>query len=156
MTDPDSLLAPDSIDLPDEAATEALGRRIAALLRIGDVVCLSGGLGAGKTTLARAVIAALAGEQEAPSPTYTLVQTYAAPDFDLWHFDLYRLADPDQVFELGYEDALETGVSLIEWPERLGGAAPPDRLDVALSVAGAGRRARLTPRGAWRLRRADA
>lgn len=156
MTVADSLFPPDGVDLPDEAATHALGQRIARLLRVGDVVCLSGGLGAGKTTLARAVISALAGEQDAPSPTYTLVQTYAAPDFDLWHFDLYRLNDPDQVFELGYEDALETGVSLIEWPERLAGTAPCDRLEIALRPAGAGRRATLTPHGAWRQRLAHA
>lgn len=152
MSDLDSNQRARVLDLPDEAATQALGQRLAGVLRVGDVVCLSGGLGAGKTTLARAIIAALTGQEDAPSPTYTLVQTYDAPDFDIWHFDLYRLTDPDQVLELGYEDALETGVSLIEWPQRLAGGVPADRLDIGLTPLGEGRRAEIVGHGAWRLR----
>lgn len=140
------------IDLPDEAATRALGVRLGAVLRAGDVATLSGPLGAGKTTLARGVVAALMGDgAETPSPTYTLVQTYAGPDFELWHFDLYRLESPEEVYELGFEDALADGACLIEWPERLGALAPPDRLDITLAPHGAGRRADLTAAGdSWK------
>lgn len=149
------------IALPDAAATEALGARIAARLGPGDVVCLSGGLGAGKTTLARGLIrAALGGEAgedfEVPSPTYTLVQTYSAPGFELWHVDLYRLERAEEALELGVEDAFETAAIVIEWPERLGPFIPSDRLEVHLEDAdGQGRTARLVGRGAWRERIAD-
>src|SRR5262245_30575521 len=102
---------PLSITLPDLNATEAFGRTVAQLLRRGDVVALKGGLGVGKTTLARAIVAALSPETEdVPSPTFTLVQTYpvrlAGGPAELWHFDLYRLDRPDQVYELGIEEAL--------------------------------------------------
>lgn len=123
--------APLSITLPDLVATEAFGARVARLLRRGDVVALKGGLGAGKTTLARAIVAALSPETEdVPSPTFTLVQTYpvrlAGRPAELWHFDLYRLDRPDQVYELGIEEALAEAVSLIEWPERAAGLLPPE------------------------------
>ncbi len=141
------------MDLADPAATVALGARLGARLGRGDVVCLSGGLGAGKTTLARGAIAAWTGmSQEAPSPTYTLVQTYDGPRGELWHVDLYRLEAPEDAWELGLEDAFATAACLIEWPERLGGQLPPDRLDIALAVHGEGRRALLRARGAWRHR----
>jgi tRNA threonylcarbamoyladenosine biosynthesis protein TsaE len=138
------------IALTDPAATEALGRRLAAILRPGDVVCLSGDLGAGKTTLARGAIAAWTGVvEEAPSPTYTLVQTYAGAGGELWHVDLYRLSRPDDAWELGLEDAFANAVCLIEWPERLAGQLPRDRLDVTLTALGTGRMATLAGRGAW-------
>jgi tRNA threonylcarbamoyl adenosine modification protein YjeE len=138
------------IALADPAATEALGRRIAAVLRSGDVVCLSGDLGAGKTTLARGVIAAWTGAiEEAPSPTYTLVQTYAGAGGELWHVDLYRLTRPEDAWELGLEEAFGDAVCLIEWPERLAGRLPRDRLEVTLIALGAGRVATLVGRGAW-------
>lgn len=125
-----------TLALPDQAATEALAARLQALLRPGDVVALGGDLGAGKTTLARALIRAAAGaEVEVPSPTFTLVQTYAAADFEIWHFDLYRLEKPEDAVELGIEDAMAEGVTLIEWPERLGPALPARRLDVRLAYA---------------------
>lgn len=140
------------IALPDAASTEALGVALARLLCRGDVVCLTGSLGAGKTTLARGVIRALTGEREAPSPTYTLVQSYAAPGAALWHADLYRLEKPDESEELGLDDAFEDGIVLIEWPERIADRLPSDRLDIGLEDGGSGdtRRALLSERGRWR------
>ncbi|MEP1776758.1 MAG: tRNA (adenosine(37)-N6)-threonylcarbamoyltransferase complex ATPase subunit type 1 TsaE [Nitratireductor sp.] len=119
------------IALPDEAATTRLGDDLAMALAPGDVVRLQGDLGAGKTALARAIIRAVAAdpELEVPSPTFTLVQSYALR-FDLHHCDLYRLAAPDELDELGFDELAETGVVLVEWPERAG-----DRLDgAALTV----------------------
>jgi tRNA threonylcarbamoyladenosine biosynthesis protein TsaE len=128
-----------TLDLPDEAATAALGVRIGQAARPGDVVALFGDLGAGKTTLARALIRRLAGpETEVPSPTFTLVQTYAAPELAIWHFDLYRLQHASEARELGLEEAVD-GIALIEWPERLGADLPMARLEVRLSFAGHGR-----------------
>lgn len=145
-----SVLDSRDIALPDAAATMALGRRLAEQLTPGDVVCLSGGLGAGKTTLARGAIEAWTGAaQEAPSPTYTLVQIYDGPKGQLWHLDLYRLKRAEEALELGLEDAFAEAVCFIEWPERMGALAPRDRLDVTLETDGAGRRATLTGRGAW-------
>ncbi|HAY05642.1 MAG TPA: tRNA (adenosine(37)-N6)-threonylcarbamoyltransferase complex ATPase subunit type 1 TsaE [Hyphomonas sp.] len=134
-------------NLPSERETQALGAALAALLRPGDVVALHGDLGAGKTTLARGLVQALLGRpEEVPSPTYTLVQVYEAPAFPLWHFDLYRLDQPEDVEELGWDETVE-GVALIEWPERAGALLPKSRLDVYLEISGEGRRARLEPRG---------
>lgn len=139
------------LHLPDAAATVAFGARLGERLAIGDVVFLSGGLGAGKTTLARGAIEAWTGAPEdAPSPTYTLLQIYDGPKGCLWHVDLYRLKGAEEAWELGLEDAYAEAACLIEWPERLGGAAPVDRLDVDLAPEGEGRRATLTARGAWR------
>lgn len=137
--------------LPDAAATLALGRRLGEILAPGDVVCLFGDLGAGKTTLSRGAIAAWTGAaEEAPSPTYTLVQTYDGARGELWHVDLYRLKQPDDAWELGLEEAFAYAACLIEWPERLGGRLPRDRLDIALAPAGEGRTAKLNAHGAWR------
>lgn len=141
------------IPLPDPAATLALGRRLGEALGPGDVVCLSGNLGAGKTTLARGAIEAWTGQpEEAPSPTYTLVQTYEGAKGELWHVDLYRLKRPDDAWELGLEDAFAEAACLIEWPERLENQLPADRLDIALSPDGEGRNAALSAHGAWRTR----
>lgn len=133
-----------SMSLPDEAATEQLGATLAQRLRPRDVVALIGGLGAGKTTLARAILRAASGDDAlvVPSPTFTLVEVYDTPRGTFWHFDLYRLEQPEQVFELGWEDALAEGIVLIEWPERLG-ALLPEHLSVTLEVDGDGRRALL-------------
>ena len=130
--------------LPNEAATEALGATLAARLKPGDVVGLQGDLGAGKTTLARAIIRAAAEDPDliVPSPTFTLVEVYDTPKGAYWHFDLYRLDDPEQVYELGWEEALAEGIVLLEWPERLGPLLP-QHLGVTLEVDGDGRRALL-------------
>ncbi|CAN0065303.1 unnamed protein product [Chrysoparadoxa australica] len=140
-----------SLTLKDEFATRALGAQIAALLDVGDVVRLFGDLGAGKTTLARAVIEALTGETDAPSPTYTLVQTYETKvGHVLAHADLYRLEDEDELDELGLDDALEHGFALIEWPGNAPSFAPPDRLDLSLVETEVGvREARLDGHGRW-------
>lgn len=132
-----------SLPLADEAATERLGAALAARLRPRDVVALEGGLGAGKTTLARAILRAAAGDPAliVPSPTFTLVEVYETPGVAWWHFDLYRLEQPEQVFELGWEEARADGVALVEWAERLGPLLPRDRLTVHLAIAGEGRHA---------------
>lgn len=136
--------APILIPLPDAAATEALGAKLAARLAVGDTLLLFGDLGAGKTTLARGLVGAWTGEgDETPSPTYTLVQTYDGPGGELWHFDLYRLESPDDAAELGLEEALASGVAVIEWPERLSAFAPPDRIELRLAMDGEGRRAEI-------------
>jgi len=122
------------INLPTLDATKDLAARIAKCLRVGDIVALKGPLGAGKTTLARYIIQGLGWmESEIPSPTFTLAQEYDFSKFTLWHFDMYRLEAPEDALEIGVEEAFATGVSLIEWPERLGGYLPLQRLDVTLS-----------------------
>jgi tRNA threonylcarbamoyladenosine biosynthesis protein TsaE len=144
--------------LADLDATARLAAALAPLLRVGDVVALEGDLGAGKTAFARALIRELAGgDEETPSPTFTLVQTYATPDFDIWHFDLYRLEKPEDVFELGIEDAMAEGVTLIEWPDRLGRYLPRDRLVVRMEYADgeSARVATLSDGGDWRERLED-
>jgi tRNA threonylcarbamoyladenosine biosynthesis protein TsaE len=125
--------------LPDEIATARFGAALAPLLARGDVVALQGPLGAGKTALARAIIAALIGGASAPSPTYSLVETYKAGDVALFHFDLYRLEKVEDVWELGFEDALD-GICLIEWPEKVERLLPASTLVVRLSMDGEGRR----------------
>ena len=121
------------VPLADLAATEALGARLARLLRPGDAVLLEGPLGAGKTALARALLRALLADPalEVPSPSYTLVQTYDTPIGPVHHFDLWRLDGPDAVLELGWDEARD-GVVLVEWPDRLGPLRPDDALVVAL------------------------
>jgi tRNA threonylcarbamoyl adenosine modification protein YjeE len=115
-----------------EAAVVRLAERIALKLAVGDVVALSGDLGAGKTTFARALIRALLGDAEAeiPSPTFSLVQTYSAPRLELAHLDLYRISGDDDLVELGLDEQLATGAAIIEWPERAPGFKPADRLDI--------------------------
>ncbi|WP_421725159.1 tRNA (adenosine(37)-N6)-threonylcarbamoyltransferase complex ATPase subunit type 1 TsaE [Bauldia sp.] len=129
------------ITLADEAATIIFAEDLAARLMPGDLIALGGGLGVGKTTLARTVIRSLADDPglEVPSPTFTLAQHYADGRVPVIHFDLYRLASPDELTELGFEEALAEGAVLVEWPERAD--LPDDRLDIALEIAGDGRRA---------------
>jgi len=133
-----------SMPLADETATATLGATLAQRLRPGDVVGLYGELGSGKTTLARAILRAAAGDPDliVPSPTFTLVEVYETKRGTFWHFDLYRLEAPEQVYELGWEDALAEGIVLIEWPQRLG-TLLPKHLSVTLEVDGDGRRALL-------------
>lgn len=119
--------------LNDEADTRAAAAELAGVLNTGDIIALSGTLGTGKTAFARALINALPGEEEeVPSPTFTLVQTYQRGDLEVWHFDLYRLEQPDDAFELGIEDAFADAVSLIEWPDKLGHYLPSGHLAVTL------------------------
>lgn len=122
------------IDLADEAATALLATRVARAARTGDTIALAGPLGSGKTTFARAFIRAVGnGDEDVPSPTFTLVEIYRfAGRPPIWHFDLYRLDAPDDVYELGIEEAWAEGISLIEWPERIAELLPTDRLDIAL------------------------
>lgn len=134
-----------SLPLPDEAATERLGALLAPRLRPRDVVALEGGLGVGKTTLARAILRAAADDPKliVPSPTFTLVEIYDMPRASFWHFDLYRLEQPEQVFELGWEEARAEGIALVEWAERLGPLLPRERLTIRLAIEGEARRATL-------------
>lgn len=131
--------------LPDEAATTALGARLAAVARAGDVILLSGPIGAGKSHLARAFIRARLGrEEEVPSPSFTLIQTYGPPKDEIFHADLYRLTHPDEVWELGLDEAFTRAICLVEWPDRLGAHLPPGALYLQLSALGNGRLATLT------------
>jgi tRNA threonylcarbamoyl adenosine modification protein YjeE len=143
-------------------ATEALARSLAPLARRGDVVAIAGDLGAGKTVFARGFVRALSGDaEEVPSPTFTLLQSYDARDPTLGqvhHFDLYRLGSADEVIELGFEEALTSGVLLVEWPERLGRLLPAGCLQVRIVALSTGddRRIEVTGDAAWRLRLAEA
>lgn len=127
--------------LADEAATRAAGASLALVLEIGDVVALSGPLGAGKTSFARGVIEGLGFQGEVASPTFPIVLPYAPPDVRLpvWHVDLYRIDDPDEAHELGLDEARVDAAMIVEWPERLGAALWPDALQLALSEAAGGR-----------------
>jgi tRNA threonylcarbamoyl adenosine modification protein YjeE len=123
--------------LADQQATERLARTLAEELRPGDLVTLSGGLGAGKTTLARALIRALAGdpELEVPSPTFTLMQSYDGPRGPIVHADFYRLSGGQELVELGWDETTDTAITLVEWPERAESALNPTRLDIALDLS---------------------
>ncbi len=165
MTKVDRAACEICLDLPDEMATRHLVRKLAPLMGKGDVVALWGDLGSGKTSFARALIRALPAppggqgeDEEVPSPTFTLVQTYARLPADVWHFDLYRVDRPEDVHELGLEDALAEGITLVEWPERMGPLLPPDRLDLRLAFndEGHARRATLVGHGSWGRRLAEA
>jgi tRNA threonylcarbamoyl adenosine modification protein YjeE len=130
--------------LPNEAATDRLGSILARILRPGMTVLLEGPIGAGKTHLARALIRARLGRMEdVPSPTFTLVQVYEDGRGDIWHADLYRLAHPDEVVELGLEAAFDTSICIVEWPERLGPLTPEGAIHVRLEEWDTGRTATL-------------
>jgi len=134
-----------AVPLPDEAATAAFAEDVAAAIAPSDLVALSGDLGAGKTTFARALLRALADNPrlEVPSPTFTLVQHYPTR-VPVAHFDLYRLADPDELDELGLDEALASGAALVEWPERGASRLPEARAGIAFAIAGEGRTATVT------------
>lgn len=136
-----------AIRLAGAAATEALGARIAAGLAAGDAVALEGDLGAGKTTLARAILKALGVPGEVPSPTFTLVQCYETAKFPVRHYDLYRIERAEELEELGLDEALDEGAALIEWPERA--RMPDDALYVKLVIEGDGRAAEISGPAKW-------
>jgi tRNA threonylcarbamoyladenosine biosynthesis protein TsaE len=125
--------------LADEAATLALGRRIAGQLRPTDVITLSGALSAGKTTLVRGILAGLGHEGEVPSPSFAIVQPYEDLNPPVWHVDLYRIEEPSDLDELGLDDISADGVLIVEWPERAGNAWP-QALALSLDVASDGSR----------------
>ena len=130
--------------LPDLAATARLAGRIAPLLARGDVVALWGDLGAGKTTLARDILRALGVTGEVPSPTFTLVQTYDTPGLNVAHYDLYRLKSSRELRELGFDEALEDGAALVEWPERAPEFLPDETLHLRLRLDDSARAVKIT------------
>jgi len=144
-----------NIELASEQETVQFAKKLSRMTGPGDVIALYGDLGAGKSVLARAFIRAhMDDDIEVPSPTFTLLQTYDADEMVLYHFDLYRLKVPEEALELGIDDAFHDGLSIIEWPDRLGGYLPRDRLDITL-VQGSlseARTARLVGRGYWSAR----
>jgi tRNA threonylcarbamoyladenosine biosynthesis protein TsaE len=129
------------VKLKDEKATLAVGRKLAALLRPGDVVALSGPLSAGKTTMVRGVLAALGHVGEVPSPSFALVQPYETLDPPVWHVDLYRIENASDLDELGLEDIRREGVLIVEWPEHAGSGAWPEALGLSLELTEDGSRA---------------
>lgn len=120
------------IKAPSENDTENAARTMAKDLRAGDILLLSGDLGAGKTVFARALIRVMTGDDnmDVPSPTFTLLQTYDAPEGTLWHFDLYRIKSPEEIYELGWEEAITDGIVIVEWPEKMGSLAPCDAVRI--------------------------
>lgn len=122
------------VELPDETATAALAAKLACEAHPGDVIALAGELGTGKTSFARAFVRAFGVGDDVPSPTFTLVQTYDTARGAIWHFDLYRLARPEDAYELGLEEAIGEGIVLVEWPERLGSLLPRERLEIHLTM----------------------
>lgn len=139
-----------ALTLPDLSATEAFAACLADRLGPGDTLLLSGEIGAGKTSFARALIRARMGaEVEVPSPTYTLVQTYAAPGAEIWHADLYRLTGADEIAELGLEEAFESAICLVEWPDRMGESAPERALTLAFRAGDPAHAVTLSGPAAW-------
>ncbi len=134
---------------PEES--DAAGRALSAVLRVGDVIALSGDLGAGKTSLARGLLAGLGLTEDAPSPSFAIVIPYDPPEVRLgiWHVDLYRLDDPREIEELGLDEALVRGALIIEWPERMGARLLPEALRLHLEPEGDGRRLTVTVPPSW-------
>ena len=127
-----------------EKETKVLAEKIASIAHKGDVFALYGTLGIGKSVFSRAFIQKLTMVDDVPSPTFTLVQEYNAKDFNIYHFDLYRLKHADEVFELGFEDAIYNGVSLIEWPEKAGTWLPKDIFNIEIEPHTKGRKITIT------------
>jgi len=139
--------------LESEKDTDHLGQTLSAFAAPGDCILMRGQIGAGKSALARAFIRArLGADTDVPSPTFTLVQTYEHEDVEIWHADLYRLTDPQEVVELGLVDAMEDQICLIEWPELLDDISPAKALDIQLEVLPNAHRATLTYGEHWRNR----
>ena len=140
--------------LADAMATQAIGARLGKVIGVGDVIALSGSLGAGKTCFTRGLLGALGFGGDVPSPTFGIVIPYAPPDVRVavWHVDLYRLDDPGEVDELGLDDARGDAALVIEWPERLGDRLWPDALRIDLAIEGSGRRLTATVPPSWETR----
>lgn len=143
-----------TIVIHDEKDLGGLTAALGAQLKTGDVLTLEGDLGAGKTAFTRALINSLSAyAEEVPSPTFTLVQTYELPDFELWHFDLYRLEEEERdILELGWDDARRAGVCVVEWPQRLGGLLPKNRLEIKINFVKDSdnkREIAFIPQGTW-------
>lgn len=136
-----------------EQDTVDIGQKLAHMVRAGDTIALIGTLGMGKSVLARALIQELTQAEEVPSPTFTLLQTYQAPDFEIFHYDLYRIKSPDEIFELGIEEALHNAVTLIEWPEKMGGYLPKNAFILEITPHGLGRQIRISCDDPQKLRR---
>ena len=132
------------IKLANERETLALGAQVIKSLSPGMTVTLRGDLGAGKTTMVRGMLQSVLGDIDVPSPTYTLVQTYECPNFELWHCDMYRLARPEDGYELGLIEAFEEAVCVVEWPDKIAPLLPKDVLDIDIQFDGEGRLATLT------------
>lgn len=145
------------IALPAETDTDALARRIATRLGPGDVILLHGPIGSGKSHFARALIRSRLGnpDEEVPSPTFTIVQTYPDVLGDIWHCDLYRLGSSDEIAELGLDEAFSEAICLIEWPDRLGEARPAEALDLRLRATPDGHLAVFSGPDRWRERLVD-
>lgn len=136
--------------LPLEQDTMRFAEHMAGVLKRGDTVLLSGEIGAGKSAFSRALIRAKAGAAiEVPSPTFTLVQTYDFDTVEIWHCDLYRLTHPDEVFELGLDEAFEDAICLIEWPDRLGDTAPQNALTLHFEARAGGHAVSFSPSAEW-------
>jgi len=133
-----------TLSIANETELIALGAALISQLSAGQTVCLTGGLGAGKTTLVRGMIQSVLGDTDVPSPTYTLVQTYDMTEFELWHCDMYRLERPEDGYELGLMDAFEDALCLIEWPDKLGNLIPEEALQIEIAFDGDGRKVTLT------------
>ncbi|HIB19048.1 MAG TPA: tRNA (adenosine(37)-N6)-threonylcarbamoyltransferase complex ATPase subunit type 1 TsaE [Alphaproteobacteria bacterium] len=140
-------------ELPDLNAVQRFAQALAPLIQPGDVIELKGTIGVGKTTFARALIRTLGGKEEVLSPTFTLVQTYHLDRLTVWHFDLFRLKHPIDIYELGIEEAMSDGLSLIEWPEKMAPYASRHRVEITFSFyIGEIRKASLKAHGHWRAR----
>ena len=142
------------ITLATLAKTEAVARRLAPRLMPGDVILLDGPIGAGKSAFARALIRARLGnpDEDVPSPTFTIVQTYADATADIWHCDLYRLSHPQEAVELGLDEAFETAICLIEWPDRISALLPARALSITLAAGEGAHHITVTGQESWRTR----
>lgn len=140
-----------AVDLPTADAMAAIGQALAASVRVGDVIALSGPLGAGKTSLVRGLLAGLGFVGDVPSPSYPLVIPYEPPEvrLPLWHVDLYRLYRPEEIAELGLAEARADAALAVEWPDRMGAALAADALRLTIEPAGRGRRLTWAVSAAW-------
>ena len=138
---------------PNLEDTEKLAQKFATLAKKGDIFALFGTLGMGKSVFARAFIKQLTTSEEVPSPTFTLLQTYDAQDFDIYHYDLYRLKSAEEIFELNMEEAMACGVCLIEWPEKMGGYLPRKCIKINITPCGNGRKITVESKDEQRLAR---